>query len=745
MVDHSVLDALGDLGVQLATTNYDGLLEKVTGLPAVTWQEPNRVLQGDETGILHLHGYWEFPESVVFGRGSYNAVLGSEHAQAVLRSLLLTKTLIYVGFGAGLDGPNFAQFRDWASRVIHESEYRHYRLARSDEREAIQRKHPPSERVVAVSFGDSHVDLEPFLRSLKASTIPEQGNGSAGHPASKAAPHRMWSIPHRYNPDLVGRDKQVEEIANRLDQGGAAVVQANASVQAIHGLGGIGKTQLAVAYAYRYKDGYDLVWWIRSEDQATLVLDLTALGLNLGIKTETYERQEDTVAAVHRALEDFGGRWLLIFDNAESHASIAPFVPACPGHVLVTTRSRDWPRSYEPVALDLLTPDDAAKLLLKQAGFNDDLNARRLAEALGYLPLALVQASAFLRLSGLSFEGYLERFQHHQAGLLERGRPADYPATVLTTWELSFMAAIETAPASEGLMNLLAYMAPEAIPLDLFTRKGDGLPDSVVERFKDELNLEDAVAALRGYSLIERVDDSTLSVHRLVQFASRNRLSVAEQQHWAEAALALVAAAFPVDAHDVRYREDAARLFAHGNAALSLSQDLGIVSAPLEQLMNRLGRFLIGSASYPKAREMFERALVAVEEVHGAESSVVAMDLNDLASVLQAQGALPQARELQERALAIREQQLGPDHPDTAASLGNLASMLRDLGKGQLKGGSLPEAHATLQMALRLFRRVDALREAQATLSLISDVNKQEKQQRRTRRGHSGPRNTCDS
>ncbi|MGH8898515.1 MAG: SIR2 family protein [Egibacteraceae bacterium] len=167
---HSAMpSAVAGLGVPLVTTNYDGLLEQVTDLDPVTWRDGprvQRVLRGDEQGIVHLHGHWGEPESVVLGIRSYQDVLGDAAAQALLRALATFRSFLLVGFGAGLGDPNFAALRSWMAAAHGGSEYRHYRLVLDDEVEALGAEHDPRERVVCVGYGARHEDLAGFLRGL---------------------------------------------------------------------------------------------------------------------------------------------------------------------------------------------------------------------------------------------------------------------------------------------------------------------------------------------------------------------------------------------------------------------------------------------------------------------------------------------------------------------------------------------------------------------------------------------------
>lgn len=167
--DPSLIHALGALDVPIVTTNYDHLLEKVLQRDAVSWRNEaavDRILRGDSNAILHLHGHYSEPESVVLGLWEYAGLVESEHTQAVLRALGLAKSLLFIGFGAGLRDPNFRQFLRWTRKVSWTMPYRHYRLARAAEAAAVRLDHDPAERVMVLSYGERYEDLAPFLRAL---------------------------------------------------------------------------------------------------------------------------------------------------------------------------------------------------------------------------------------------------------------------------------------------------------------------------------------------------------------------------------------------------------------------------------------------------------------------------------------------------------------------------------------------------------------------------------------------------
>jgi hypothetical protein len=167
--DSRLIKALVGLNVPVLTTNYDSLIEDVTGWPSVTWRQSSAVeylIRGDEQGVLHLHGHWHDPQSVVLGVRSYSQILGDTHAQAMLQALRATRSFLFVGFGAGLTDPNFAALLRWARDAFSMSEFRHYRLVRSSEVAGVQADYDPSDRIFVLSYGDNYEDLPAFLEQL---------------------------------------------------------------------------------------------------------------------------------------------------------------------------------------------------------------------------------------------------------------------------------------------------------------------------------------------------------------------------------------------------------------------------------------------------------------------------------------------------------------------------------------------------------------------------------------------------
>ncbi len=181
VADRAVIEEVVRLGAPIFTTNYDSLISSVAGITDVSWRDGAGVQVAvdayrqkrsasppntDWRAVVHLHGYWKDPESVVLGIVSYEAVLNDPSAQAMLRALASTRSLVFVGCGAGMHDPNFAALREWLVKAWPDSERRHYRLVNDGELEAAAAQHRPEERIKLISYGASHSDLPGFLRGL---------------------------------------------------------------------------------------------------------------------------------------------------------------------------------------------------------------------------------------------------------------------------------------------------------------------------------------------------------------------------------------------------------------------------------------------------------------------------------------------------------------------------------------------------------------------------------------------------
>ena len=329
-----------------------------------------------------------------------------------------------------------------------------------------------------------------------------------------------------YNPNFVGREELLTTIHDTFQQGDGSV----AITQAIAGLGGVGKTQLARAYAHRHKADYDLIWQLSADEPAALDEALRQLGTVLHLPIQT----ADAPTARQMVLGWLNGRhqrWLLLYDNADKLPArdLQPYLPSGGGHVLITSRQPNWAKA-QVLKVDVFAPAEAAAFWAQRMEDGDEpvdshiaTSRETLAEALGYLPLALEHAAAYMTVRSKNAADYLALFQERREALWARTTPPDdYHATITTTWEMAFAHAKST-PGAADLLNLCCFFAPDDIPLSMIQTHVKELPDALAAVVQDELMLGDALVALQTYSLLTQ-QNGMLAVHRMVQTVARDQM-----------------------------------------------------------------------------------------------------------------------------------------------------------------------------------------------------------------------------
>jgi hypothetical protein len=247
-------------------------------------------------------------------------------------------------------------------------------------------------------------------------------------PAFAGAVPTVWEVPPR-NPHFVGRAEMLRALRQRLRSGKHTLV-----VQALYGLGGVGKTQLAIEYAYRFASDYDVVWWLDAEQPVLLGSQLAALAERLGVSDggPTEQTLRNLVDALRRRDD-----WLLVFDNAQRPQDLTGYLPGGAGHVLVTSRQPGWGALGGRLEVDVLARHEMVALLRHRLPDLGAWLADQMADELGDLPLAAAQASGYLESTGLPAEDYLRRFRDHRGSLLAKGDVLGYQGRLDTTWKLS--------------------------------------------------------------------------------------------------------------------------------------------------------------------------------------------------------------------------------------------------------------------------------------------------------------------
>ena len=500
-------------------------------------------------------------------------------------------------------------------------------------------------------------------------------------------------------------------LAQALHPGQAtALTQAHA----ISGLGGIGKTQLAIEYAYQHRQDYQAVFWVRADTRENLVADFVAMASALRLPEKEARDVQQTVSAVQAWLRTHSG-WLLILDNADDLALAGEFLPpSYGGQVLLTTRAQAMGRLAERIEVDTMPPEVGALFLLRRAGLlapdaqlqQASLQERRqageLVRELGGLPLALDQAGAYMEETPCGIAEYLGLYRTRRALLLKRrgGLVKDHPASVATTWSLSFAAVEQANPAAADLMRVCAFLHPDVIPEELLRQGLAGLEPPLQALGTDDLAFHEAVRTLGVYSLLRRDRASqTLSVHRLVQAVLIDTLAQESLQAWVECTTHLLSAACPeIGEVTFPHWEAWERLLPHALTWAAHLKQTQFASLEAASLLRLSGWYLAERAQYTEAEPLLQQALALFEQQQGKEHQDTSTALNTLGWLYQAQGRYEEAEPLLQRALAIDEKALGPYHSETASTLGNLAQLYRYQGRYE-------EAEPLFQRALAIRER----------------------------------------
>ncbi len=481
------------------------------------------------------------------------------------------------------------------------------------------------------------------------------------------------------------------QIHETLGQTGTAAIN---QAKAISGLGGVGKTQTAIEYAYRYfydQPTYEWMFWVNASD-LSLAASFGSIATDLALPNHETQKLDEKIAAVSRWLETHD-RWLLIFDNLDDPKSLKPFRPKNPrGRILITSRAQRFDSlgvAY-PITLNPMTATEAHQFLRHRTerttvDLPEQQAVEALAAALGYLPLALEQAAAYIVAKGVSFAAYLRSYEKRRLQLLEKQQPqtGNYPNSVATTWAINFEAVKTNSPAAADLLNLSAFLAPDNIPYELLAfgkdHMGELLSAALAEALEDELVISELLAELTRYSLIRLESDYRYSIHRMVQEVLRDGMDEATRLAWLGRAVEALNEVFP--SGEFETWQQCARLVEHGQAIERHLEPIPYHTVSAARLLNNAGYYLHEQGRYAEAEPLFRKALSIYEQQLGENHPDVASSLNNLAELYRAQGRYAEAEPLFRKALSIYEQQLGENHPHVASSLNNLALLYDSQGR----------------------------------------------------------------
>lgn len=512
-----------------------------------------------------------------------------------------------------------------------------------------------------------------------------------------------WNVPFARNSFFTGRSVLLERLQKQLSRRQRA---------ALSGLGGIGKTQIAIEYAYRFRETYRAVFWVRAASRETLTADYVAIAHLLGLPGHDAQKQMQVVATVKHWLDEQQD-WLLILDNADDLSLLSDFLPLEDrGHLLLTTRAQATGTIARGLSVEKMEVSEGIRFVLYRAKLLEDdepletvsaatrTAAQRLVEELGGLPLALDQAGAYIEETSCSLSQYLALYTQHRLTLLKRksNLSSEYPHSVDSTWTLSFTVVEQTNPAAADLLRVCAFLHPDAIPEEILTDGAAALGFHLQNVATEPLLLNDLIQLLRRYSLVKRdAEARLLNLHRLVQVVLKENLDSSLQREWAERVVFAVNTTFP--SVEQSSWSQCERLLSQALAAAQLIEQYQIVHEQAGRLLHETATYLYEHARYSEAEPLYQQALHVREQSLGPTHPHVATTLDGLATLYQTRGRYPEAESLFLRALTINEQQSGAEHPDTAQSINKLAILYYDQGKDE-------QAESFYQRALAINEKV---------------------------------------
>jgi hypothetical protein len=473
---------------------------------------------------------------------------------------------------------------------------------------------------------------------------------------------QVWgSVPLR-NPDFVGREGLLEQLRVRLTE---PEIPTAVLPEALHGMGGVGKSQTVVEYIYRHAHEYDVVWWIPSEHPTTIRSSFVDLAKRLGIKAST---AETAVPAVLETLRSgtHNRRWILVFDNAERPDVVRSFLPTGTGHVVVTSRNAEWAGVARTVEVDLFTRDESIELLRRRGGGTiTDEDADRLAEALGDLPLAVEQAASWRAQTGMPVVEYVDLLAKNSAELLRAGAPGEYELPVAAAWNVPLNRLKTDGRGALELLQVCAFFSPEPISRSLFTGvRGAPVPDALAEAFGDPIKLNQAIREINRYSLA-KIDHSrnTIQLHRLVQAVLRDQLDRALWENMRHSVHLMLVNGDPGDPENSANWPVYADLLPHAINSRAVDCD----DSWVRTLVTNLVRYLVSSGDYRGALSLAESAWESWKQSLGEQHVDTLVMGRHLGNALRRIGRPADARELNTHVYALMRDNLGEDHEATIA------------------------------------------------------------------------------
>ncbi|GIJ48487.1 cytochrome c [Virgisporangium aliadipatigenens] len=539
-----------------------------------------------------------------------------------------------------------------------------------------------------------------------------EGHGHESGPA-------VWGKVPTRNPVFTGRRELLDQLERRLQTESVAAVLP----QALHGEGGVGKSQIAIEYAYRHRGDYDVIWWVPSERPAQILASIIELGNKLGL-----EVGNEVITAVPRVRNALRAgtpyaNWLLVFDNAETLETVREYFPeAGTGRVLVTSRNQEWSRIAETLEVDVFTRQESIRLLKRRNQGLADIDADQLAEALGDLPLAIEHASAWLAATGMGVPEYLSVLREKRAELTALVPTPGYEMPVAAAANVALDRLAVENPAALQLLQVCSFFAPEPISRELFTGpRMTPIATELDEALQNPSLLNQAMLEIEKY-VLARIDHraNTLQLHRLVQAVLQGRMPEDQRftmEHGAH--LLLASGGRPGDPSDqanwLSYQALASHLTASNAIACEdgWARDLvlnlvkfyfywgdydsgtNLAQQVVDEWRQRLGEnhrqtlsaakwlgyFWWVNGNFAAAAEIQRDTLVRYERSFGRDDLGTIDAMSMVASTRRVYGQFTAARDIDLDAFQRARRLFGGDNPETLRAAHNLGVSLRLTGE----------------------------------------------------------------
>jgi tetratricopeptide (TPR) repeat protein len=526
-------------------------------------------------------------------------------------------------------------------------------------------------------------------------------------------------MPYQRNPHFTGRDELLTLLSEKLRDTSAK--KYNHRV-AIYGIGGVGKTQLAIEYVHRNEMKYDSIFWISSADQAALLSGFQEIARITGCvpNVDANLKPAEIAKEVLLWLRNHDG-WLLVMDNMDEIEVAIDYLPEIRkgGHTLITTRNPNHLTiPAEGLQIPVLSEDAAVELLLLRGEIDcaddspDRKHAAEIVAELGYLALAVEQAAAFIRSSVDGIGKFIKTYRASRHRFLSRklSQSHPYPNSVAATFLLSFnkLDALDNGSQAIALLRLLAFLNPDGVLVDFLRSGSNGLDDTFRKIVEDDLTFHDVLELLQRYALVEVTQKRDyIVIHRLIQALIKDVMGETERGTCRENVISLCDSGLPVyDGQDTLtppQRMEWRRL--QGQILEPLVEAAPeLNSARVSDVLLRIGQVLEDEGKYQDSERVLRISVGIRVKLFGEEAPETLACQISFAKALWRQEKLDAAATIEKKVLEARIRTLGKEHPKTLSAMNEFSVTLWSQGKWDL---AVAIEEELLETRVRLFGEDD--------------------------------------